>query len=130
MNKSVWESVPVLLVGNILAFFLGFATVVRVLSHVLGYLWLHPDGNPLEVEYGFDVRFSVLSDGEGREPDVYDIATVTLIESAAMSLLAAYVWLAGGWNYPPFVMWFLGINLITVLADPLLCVGSHLYDRR
>lgn len=129
-TSSVWESFPVLVIGNVLALVLGLSTVIRALAHVLGYSALHRDTHPLDVEYGFDIRFAVLSDSEGREPDGYDIATVTLFEAWVVSLLAAYVWLAGGWNYPPAVMWFLGINLFVVLTDPLLCLGAYAYDRR
>lgn len=125
-----WDSRPVVLVGGVVATFLGLATMTRVVGHSLGYSALHPDTHPLTVEYGFDVRFSVLEDAEGREPDVDDVLTVSLAVSAFASLLAAYLWLAGAWDYPPAVMAFLGANWLVVVLDPAICLGSRAWDSR
>lgn len=125
-----WDHPAVLLVGNVAAVVLGLATVTRVVGHTLGYCALHPDAHPLTVEYGLDVRFSVLEDGTGRTPDVDDIATVSLTLSAIASGVAAYMWMAGAWGYPPGVMAFLGANWLLVVSDPAVCLGSYAWDRR
>jgi hypothetical protein len=118
------------LVGTLVATVLGLATLVRVVAHSLGYSALHPDSHPLDVEYGFDVRFCVLEDSSGREPDVDDILAVSLTLSALASGVAAYMWLAGAWGYPPAVMSFLGANWLLVIADPAICLGSYAWDSR
>jgi len=124
-----WDSPGVVVVGNVLAAVLGLATIVRVVGHTLGYSALHPGRHPLEVEYGLDVRFTVLEDSDGRAPDVDDILSVSLALSSIACFLAAYMWYAGAYSYPTWVKLFLGLNWLFIISDPAICLGSYAWDR-